>query len=52
MKMMAIGLGKQEGAQNYHRCGFKNMSQIIEEVGIALVKSSFGAALTENPQQN
>ena len=52
MKMMAIGLGKQEGAQNYHRCGFKNMSQIIEEAWnlvLSREKVLFGAALTENP---
>lgn len=51
MKMMAIGLGKQEGAQSYHQCGFKNMSQIIEEAGSMVLgceKILFGVALTEN----
>lgn len=51
MKMMAIGLGKQKGAQNYHRTGFKALPDIIEEVGnevIRLEKIKFGIALIEN----
>ena len=51
MKMMAIGLGKREGADAYHRCGFKNMSKMIEEGGMSVLKHEkvlFGVALTEN----
>ena len=51
MKMMAIGLGKQKGAQNYHQTGFKAFPAIIEEVGnevIRLEKIKFGVALIEN----
>ncbi|MEG1642098.1 MAG: lactate racemase domain-containing protein [Synergistaceae bacterium] len=51
MKMMAIGLGKQKGAQNYHQTGFKELPQIIEEVGNKIIekeKIKFGIALIEN----
>lgn len=51
MKMMAIGLGKQKGAQNYHQTGFKQLPLIIEEVGNIVLntgKIRFGVALIEN----
>lgn len=51
MKMMAIGLGKQMGAENYHKTGFEHMPQIIEEVGIEVLKKAnicFGVAILEN----
>ncbi len=66
MKMMAIGLGKREGAQHYHQTGFGNMSEVIESVGnvvlekakiicgIAMIENSFGKAVhieTLEPQQ-
>lgn len=51
MKMMAVGLGKQMGAQNYHRTGFKYMPEIIEKVGLEILKKKnicFGVAILEN----
>lgn len=51
MKMMAIGLGKQMGAQNYHKTGFKLMPDIVERVGLEVLKKKnicFGAAIVEN----
>lgn len=57
MKMMAIGLGKREGAQHYHQTGFGSMSNVIESVGklvlekakiicgVAMVENSFGKAV-------
>ena len=51
MKMMAIGLGKQQGAQNYHQTGFENFSHIIESVGkkvIELENIVFGLGIIEN----
>ena len=33
MKMMAIGLGKQFGAQNYHQLGYGSFPGIIEAAG-------------------
>lgn len=66
MKMMAIGLGKREGAQHYHQTGFSTMSEVVESVGktvlekakivcgIAMVENSFGKAVhieTLNPEE-
>ena len=51
MKMMAIGLGNQKGAQHYHQTGFGEMSRVVEEVGKEVLKKakiSFGVALIEN----
>ncbi len=51
MKMMAIGLGKQHGTENYHQTGFKEMPIIIDNVGkevLRLEKILFGVALLEN----
>lgn len=51
MKMMAIGLGKQQGAENYHQTGFKEMPGIIGDVGKAVLrleKVLFGVAILEN----
>lgn len=51
MKMMAIGLGKQMGAQNYHKTGFKYMPEIVEKVGLEVLKKKnicFGVAIIEN----
>jgi hypothetical protein len=51
MKMIAIGLGKQRGADAYHRLGFKEMAGNILDVGRILLKKLpivFGVALLEN----
>lgn len=51
MKMMAIGLGKQYGAQQCHAKGFKEMAQRVPEFGKAVVKHSnviFAVAIIEN----
>ncbi len=51
MKMMAIGLGKQHGAQNYHKTGFGQMPRIVQEVGtevLRLNKVIFGVGTIEN----
>jgi len=38
MKMMAIGLGKQYGAQVCHEAGFKNMAKYVPMFGRAIIK--------------
>jgi hypothetical protein len=51
MKMIAIGLGKQKGADAYHRLGFKEMASNIVNVGRILLNKLpivFGVALLEN----
>lgn len=51
MKMMAIGLGKQIGAEHYHQTGFKYFPEIIEKVGpVVLEKKNvcFGVAIIDN----
>ena len=51
LKMMAIGLGKQKGAQNYHKTGFREMPRIIQEVGKEVLRRKpilFGIGLIEN----
>lgn len=51
MKMMTIGLGKQYGAQNYHKTGFRPMPGIIAEVGEYVLKHEnilFGVAQIDN----
>lgn len=51
MKMMAIGLGKQHGASEYHRTGFSRMAYTVEQVGHAVLqreKIIFGVGLVEN----
>lgn len=51
VKMMAIGLGKQSGADNCHLWGFGNLSRIMTEmVRIKLAKSPilFGVGSIEN----
>jgi len=51
-KMMAIGLGKQHGAENYHRAGHEyGYGEIFPLVGQALLDSGhvlFGLATVEN----
>ncbi len=51
MKMMAIGLGKQYGAQVCHAAGFKNMAQNVPLFGRAIIKNApilFGVPTIEN----
>ena len=51
MKMMAIGLGKQLGAQNYHQTGYKPFPHIIEAAGkevIRLENIVFAVGIIEN----
>jgi hypothetical protein len=52
MKMLAIGLGKQRGADICHNLGFGRMAQHIPEIGIAALDKLpllCAVALIENP---
>ena len=51
MKMIAIGLGKQKGADTFHRQGFATFHELIPAVAeftLASVDIPFGLALVEN----
>ena len=51
MKMMAIGLGKQKGADSCHASGYKYMAQMIPAFGKTILANApvvFGVALLEN----
>ena len=51
MKMMVIGLGKQRGAENFHRDGPAKMGYNIPIFGRAILKNApilFGLAILEN----
>jgi len=51
MKMIAIGLGKQKGADTFHRQGFATFHELIPEVAtytLAHAPIPFGLALVEN----
>ena len=51
MKMMAIGLGKQVGAQQCHEAGFKNMAKNVPMWGRCILKNApilFGLPTIEN----
>jgi hypothetical protein len=51
MKMTAIGIGKQKGAEACHRLGFENMGRNVEEIGRFVLEKApflFGVALVEN----
>lgn len=51
MKMMAIGLGKQYGAEIIHQNGFQNMAKNVPLYGKAVIKNSpvlFGVGIIEN----
>lgn len=51
MKMMAIGLGKQRGAEACHRQGFKKMAQMVPMFGKTILENCpvlFGIGLVEN----
>lgn len=40
MKMMAIGLGKQVGAETCHEAGFKNMAKYVPMFGRAIIENA------------
>ena len=40
MKMMALGLGKQHGAEVCHEAGFKNMAKYVPMFGRAIIKNA------------
>lgn len=51
MKMMAIGLGKQHGAEVCHEAGFKNMAKYVPMFGKAILECApvlFALAVLEN----
>ena len=51
MKMMAIGLGKQYGADKCHEAGFQNMAKNVRLFGETVLNNSpvlFGVAILEN----
>ena len=51
MKMIAIGLGKQKGADAFHREGFTRFPTLIPAVGLftlSQINMPFGIALVEN----
>lgn len=51
MKMMAIGIGKQHGAEAYHKTGLQDLPRIVDEVGHAVLatgKILFGVATIDN----
>ena len=51
MKMIAIGLGKQKGADTFHRQGFASFHELIPAVAeftLSKVNIPFGLALVEN----
>jgi hypothetical protein len=52
MKMMAIGMGKQKGAEYYHKAAVKfTFQKIISTVGLEVIKKCpilFGLAIVEN----
>ncbi len=53
LKMIAIGLGKQKGADTFHREGFATFHRLIPAVAahtLAQVPIPFGLALVENGQ--
>ena len=55
MKMAAIGLGKQEGAEVCHEDGFGNMAENVEIFGKAIIQNAdilFGMAIIENAFEN
>ncbi|WP_199621137.1 nickel pincer cofactor-dependent isomerase, group 22 [Paenibacillus alkalitolerans] len=51
MKMIAIGLGKQKGAEACHQLGFKYMAEFVPEMAQVMMKKLpivFGVAAVEN----
>jgi lactate racemase-like protein len=53
VKMIAVGLGKQKGADSCHALGFAHMAEHIvamAEVALARSRILFGVAVVENPE--
>ncbi len=51
MKMLAIGLGKQRGAETCHALGFREMASRVPEVGAEVIRRlpvAFGLGIVEN----
>jgi hypothetical protein len=51
LKMLVIGLGKQQGASQVHKLGLRGTTQVLPEVGRFLVKHTkfaLGLAIVEN----
>lgn len=51
VKMLVIGMGKQQGAEICHQLGFQNMSKNIEEIAHVVMSTGkiiFGVGLVEN----
>jgi len=51
MKMLAIGLGKQKGAEACHKAGFQNMAHMVPEFGHTILvnkKVLFATAIIED----
>ena len=51
MKIMTIGLGKQQGAESCHKNGFKYMAELVPAFGRIIMKNApilFGLAILEN----
>lgn len=54
MKMLAIGLGKQKGANTIHAVGFERFDSLIPEVGRYVIERTnvaFGVAVVENARE-
>jgi hypothetical protein len=54
LKMLAIGLGKQEGAAQVHKLGLPGLRTLLPEVGAFLLKAApvaLGVALLENAEE-
>ena len=53
IKMMAIGLGKRDGAATYHKAtlkyGFENVLRNVADVVLSTGKVAFGLGIAENP---
>ncbi len=53
VKMMVIGLGKRQGAEQVHKLGFRGMKEVLPAVGrflIANTKFALGLAILENAE--
>ena len=52
LKMMAIGLGKQKGAEIIHQLGFHSLASLLPQIGKVFLEKTpilFGVAILENP---
>jgi hypothetical protein len=55
LKMLAIGLGKREGASQVHKLGLPGLQKLIPEVGTFLLKNTnvvLGLAILENAREH